>query len=162
MATQSILNLDVLRDPFLGLLQRSSERVPGWMGALVATVDGREVAVHHTETIEAARVSAMLGSVVALGDTVCRELKFGRSQSLMVSANGGHLLALRIPAEREVLSALPDDLVCRGKRNEMRKSLQRNGHPVFDVSADGLFHREGLVHVCTSSCSFAHSVGFGT
>ena len=103
MATQSILNLDVLRDPFLGLLQRSSERVPGWMGALVATVDGREVAVHHTETIEAARVSAMLGSVVALGDTVCRELKFGRSQSLMVSANGGHLLALRIPAEREVL-----------------------------------------------------------
>jgi uncharacterized protein len=100
---RAMLRIDALRAPFVDILAATASRVHGWTGALVATVDGRLVAVHHTEEMEAARVSAMVGSVVALGDTVCRELKYGRSQSLIVSAGGGHLLALRIPASREVL-----------------------------------------------------------
>ncbi len=103
MATRSVLVLDSFRDPFLQLMQEAASNVPGWEGSLVATVDGRKVAVHHTEDMEATRVSAMVGSLVALGDTVCRELKFGRSQSLMLSSGGGHLLALRIPSARETL-----------------------------------------------------------
>jgi hypothetical protein len=98
-----VLSIDSLREPFIEVLQRGASRAPGWIGALVASVDGRKVAIHHTEPMDAARVSAMVGSVVALGDTVCRELKFGRSQSLIVSAGQGHLLAVRIPAKREVL-----------------------------------------------------------
>lgn len=100
---RAVLRIETLRAPFVAVLERTGSLVAGWTGALVATVDGREVAVHHTEEMEAARVSAMIGSVVALGDTVCRELKFGRSQSLIVSAASGHLLAIRIPASREVL-----------------------------------------------------------
>lgn len=102
-APRGLLRIESLREPFMAILAHTASRVAGWTGALVATVDGRQVAVHHTEQMEAARVSAMVGSVVALGDTVCRELKFGRSQSLIVSAGGGHLLTLRIPARREVL-----------------------------------------------------------
>lgn len=97
------LALAALRDPFMAILHSAASRVPGWIGALVASVDGRQVAIQHNDVMDAARVAAMVGSVVALGDTVCRELKFGRSQSLIVSAGGGHLLALRIPAQREVL-----------------------------------------------------------
>jgi predicted regulator of Ras-like GTPase activity (Roadblock/LC7/MglB family) len=97
------LALGALREPFVDILQRRGSNVPGWIGALVASVDGRQIAIHHNDVMDAARVAAMVGSVVALGDTVCRELKFGRSQSLIVSAGGGHLLALRIPARREVL-----------------------------------------------------------
>lgn len=100
---RALLRIETLRAPFVEILERTGTQVTGWTGALVATVDGRQVAVHHTEEMEAARVSAMVGSVVALGDTVCRELKFGRSQSLIVSAGSGHLLAVRIPASREVL-----------------------------------------------------------
>lgn len=95
--------IESMRRPFVQILERAASRVPGWTGALVATVDGRQVAEQHSTEIDASRVSAMVGSVVALGDTVCRELKFGRSQSLIVSAPGGHLMALRIPASREVL-----------------------------------------------------------
>lgn len=102
-ARSSLLTLESLRQPFTEILQRSASHAPGWIGGLVASVDGRQIALHHNEAMDAARVSAMVGSVVALGDTVCRELKFGRSQSLIVSAGGGHLLALRIPAQREVL-----------------------------------------------------------
>ena len=102
-ASKAVLSLGALRAPFANLLEQSSVQVPGWQGALVATVDGRLVALHHAEVSDGARIAAMVGSVVALGDTVCRELKFGRSQSLIVSAGGGHLLTLRIPAAREVL-----------------------------------------------------------
>lgn len=98
-----VLSLDALRAPFVAVLQKSASRVPGWIGALVASVDGRQVAVQHVEAMDAARVAAMVGSVVALGDTVCRELKFGRSQSLIVSAGAGHMIAVRVPASREVL-----------------------------------------------------------
>ena len=99
----AVLSLDSLREPCVKVLERAATRAPGWIGSLVASVDGRQVAIHHTEVMDAARVAAMVGSVVALGDTVCRELKFGRSQSLIVSAGEGHLLAVRIPAKREVL-----------------------------------------------------------
>lgn len=97
------LAVDKLRIPFTRILEDAASRVPGWMGALVATVDGRQVTTHHNEAADMARVAAMVGSVVALGETVCRELKFGRSQSLIVSAADGHLLAFRVPASREVL-----------------------------------------------------------
>lgn len=97
------LSLETLRAPFVATLQQSAGRVPGWIGALVASVDGRQVAVQHADAMDAARVAAMVGSVVALGDTVCRELKFGRSESLIVSAGSGHMIALRVPAQREVL-----------------------------------------------------------
>lgn len=98
-----VLSLDTLSAPFVAVLQQSASRVPGWIGALVASVDGRQVAAQQVEAMDAARVSAMVGSVVALGDTVCRELKFGRSQSLIVSAGAGHMIAVRVPSSREVL-----------------------------------------------------------
>lgn len=97
------LVIEVLRAPMLERLEQSAGKVLGWQGALVCTVDGRQVAMHHTDPMDASRIAAMLGSVVALGDTVCRELKFGRSQSLLVSAGQGHLIAVRVPSDPEVL-----------------------------------------------------------
>ena len=78
-------------------------RVPGVIGCVIATVDGRLVSSVVDNEADPQRVSAMAGSMVALGETIGREVKIGRSQFVVVSALGGILLLQRVPAERELL-----------------------------------------------------------
>jgi uncharacterized protein len=45
----------------------------------------------------------MAGSMVALGETIGREVQVGRSQSVVVSAASGLLLLQRVPVKRALL-----------------------------------------------------------
>jgi hypothetical protein len=77
--------------------------VPGVIGCVVATVDGRLVSSVVDNEANPQRVAAMAGSMVALGETIGREVLIGRSQFVVVSALGGMLLLQRVPADRELL-----------------------------------------------------------
>lgn len=78
-------------------------RVPGVIGCVVSTVDGRLVSSMVNNEADPQRVSAMAGSIVALGETIGREVMIGRAQFVVVSALNGILLLQRVPAMRELL-----------------------------------------------------------
>ena len=78
-------------------------RVPTIMGCVIATVDGRLVSSVVDNEADPNRVSAMAGSMAALGETIGREVLIGRSQFVVVSALNGLLLLQRVPAKRDLL-----------------------------------------------------------
>src|SRR5215475_8189246 len=49
--------------------------------------------------------------------------------------------------EGEILAALTNDLMTGGERNEMRKTLHRDGIAVMKVSADGVLERSDFSHI---------------
>lgn len=94
---------DELRGEFDQLVQGLHDRVPAVIGCVIATVDGRLVSSVVDNEADPNRVSAMAGSMVALGETIGKEVLIGRSQYVVVSALNGLLLLQRVPAERDLL-----------------------------------------------------------
>ncbi|WP_257386680.1 roadblock/LC7 domain-containing protein [Tahibacter caeni] len=78
------------------------QRVPAAIGCVVATVDGRLVAQVVDNGADPQRIAAMIGSMVALGETIGREVRIDRSDYVVVNALNGILLAQRVPARREL------------------------------------------------------------
>ncbi len=78
-------------------------RVSGVIGCVLATTDGRQVSAVVDNEADPQRVSAMVGSIVALGETIGREVMIGRTQFVAVSAVGGMILLQRVPAQRDLL-----------------------------------------------------------
>ncbi len=78
-------------------------RLSGAIGCMLATTDGRRVAAVVDNEADPQRVSAMVGSIVALGETIGREVMIGRTQFVAVSAEGGMILLQRVPARRDLL-----------------------------------------------------------
>ncbi len=58
----------------------------------------------------------------------------------------------RHPDEGEIASALPDDLVAGGERNQMRKAFERNDVAVVDQARDRLGKRGDLGRLSHRSC----------
>lgn len=77
--------------------------IPAAMGCVVATVDGRLLDHWVTNEAEPERIAAMIGSMVALGETIGTEVKIGRSQYVVVHALNGLLLMQRVPAMKDLL-----------------------------------------------------------
>ena len=92
-----------LKTSFNQLIGWLHSRVQSVMGCVVATVDGRLIASIVDNEADPNRVSAMAGSMVALGETIGREVCIGRSQSVVVSALNGLLLLQRVPSKRDLL-----------------------------------------------------------
>lgn len=92
-----------LRLRFDELIRGLHGRVPSVIGCVIATVDGRLVSSVVDNEADPGRVSAMAGSMVALGETIGKEVLIGRSQFVVVSAVNGLLLLQRVPAERDLL-----------------------------------------------------------
>ena len=92
-----------LKTKFDQLIGDLHARVQSVMGCVIATVDGRLVASIVDNEADPKRVSAMAGSMVALGETIGREVLIGRSQSVVVSALNGLLLLQRVPSKRDLL-----------------------------------------------------------
>lgn len=92
-----------LKSQFDELVGGLHSRVPSVIGCVIATVDGRLVSSVVDNEADPNRVSAMAGSMVALGETIGREVLIGRSQFVVVSALNGLLLLQRVPAERDLL-----------------------------------------------------------
>ena len=78
-------------------------RVSGVIGCVLATTDGRQVSAVVDNEADPQRVSAMVGSIVALGETIGREVMIGRTQFVAVNAVGGMILLQRVPAQRDLL-----------------------------------------------------------
>lgn len=92
-----------LKTSFNQLIAGLHSRVQSVMGCVVATVDGRLIASIVDNEADPNRVSAMAGSMVALGETIGREVCIGRSQAVVVSALNGLLLLQRVPSKRDLL-----------------------------------------------------------
>lgn len=92
-----------LKSRFDQLIGSLHGRVPSVMGCVIATVDGRLVSSVVDNEADPNRVSAMAGSMVALGETIGKEMLIGRSQFVVVSAVNGLLLLQRVPAQRDLL-----------------------------------------------------------
>lgn len=84
-------------------LQRLHENLPSATACVVATVDGRLIDHTGTASLDGRRLAAMIGSTIALGETIGREVEIGRSQYVVVHALNGLLLMLRVPSQKEIL-----------------------------------------------------------
>ena len=84
-------------------IRRLHARVAGVIGCVLATTDGRRVSAVVDNEADPQRVAAMVGSIVALGETIGREVMIGRTQFVAVSAVGGMVLLQRVPARRDLL-----------------------------------------------------------
>lgn len=78
------------------------QRVPAVIGCVIATVDGRLVSHVVDNDADPQRIAAMIGSMVALGESIGREVRIDRSQYVVVNALNGTLLAQRVPSRREL------------------------------------------------------------
>ncbi|WP_297374768.1 hypothetical protein [Acidiferrobacter sp.] len=84
-------------------IRKLHARVAGVIGCVLATTDGRRVSAVVDNEADPQRVSAMVGSIVALGETIGREVMIGRTQFVAVSAVDGMILLQRVPAKRDLL-----------------------------------------------------------
>ena len=101
--TQASLNLpEALRGALDTALRELHQRIPAIMGCVVATVDGRLVAHIIDNEADPQRIAAMIGSMVALGESIGRETRIDRSQYVVVNASNGLLYAQRVPSRREL------------------------------------------------------------
>jgi predicted regulator of Ras-like GTPase activity (Roadblock/LC7/MglB family) len=99
------------KDPFvIGLatiaLHDLTDVAPSVRYATVLTEDGFEV--DGVPAYEDDRLSSMASSIQALCEAVARELTMGRAYYVIVAAEAGHLIQLRVPGQELVFSAVFD------------------------------------------------------
>jgi uncharacterized protein len=92
----------VLRTTIDEAVRALHQRVPAAIGCVIATVDGRLVSHAVDNDADPQRIAAMIGSMVALGESIGREVRIDRSQYVVVNAVNGTLLAQRVPSRREL------------------------------------------------------------
>lgn len=102
MKAMSRLVPGTLKSSIDGEIRDLHQRVPAAIGCVIATVDGRLISHVVDNDSDPQRIAAMIGSMVALGETIGREVHIDRSQYVVVSASNGTLLAQRIPSRREL------------------------------------------------------------
>jgi predicted regulator of Ras-like GTPase activity (Roadblock/LC7/MglB family) len=107
MATRPAVALH--KDPFVQdlatvALHDLTDRCPRVRYATVLTEDGFEV--DGVPAYEDDRLSSMASSMQALSEAVARELALGTARCLIVAADAGHIIQLRVPGQQLVLAAV--------------------------------------------------------
>ncbi|MBL8297048.1 MAG: hypothetical protein JNN30_01765 [Rhodanobacteraceae bacterium] len=92
----------ILRTTIDNAVHALHHRVPAALGCVIATVDGRLVSHVVDNGADPQRIAAMIGSMVALGESIGREVRIDRSQYVVVNALNGILLTQRVPSRREL------------------------------------------------------------
>lgn len=85
------------------------ESASSLLTASLLTDDGFEVvrvADPTTEAADGARFASMASSIQALSEAVARELTMGSGEYVIIAAERGHLIQMRIPGSTIVLAAL--------------------------------------------------------
>lgn len=79
-------------------------------GCVLATVDGRLLVESVDNGADPQRIAAMVGSMVALGETIGREVRIERSDYVVVHGTKGILMMQRVPAAKPwlVVATLAD------------------------------------------------------
>ena len=83
--------------------------------AALLTDDGFEVVSLPGTRVQGSRMASMASSMQALSDAVAREVKIGSSEYIIIAAEKGYVIQLRIPGETLVLSAMFGDSETLGK-----------------------------------------------
>lgn len=73
--------------------------VPHTIGALIATIDGFDVAANLQPDLSAARLAAMSSSILAVANTMSTDSKLSQCRNLVIEADSGRILLMEIPAE---------------------------------------------------------------
>lgn len=74
-------------------------------GVLISTVDGHDVTRKFKRDMPAAKLAAMMSSVLALGETIAREAKQEMCRYVIVENSDGFILTLKLK-EKLVLSVI--------------------------------------------------------
>ncbi|AKM11786.1 hypothetical protein AB433_11805 [Croceicoccus naphthovorans] len=83
--------------------------------ATILTDDGFEVASLSGEDNQNRRMASMASSMQALGDAVARDLRIGGSEYIIIAAETGYVIQLRVPEHMMVLAAHFDSAETVGK-----------------------------------------------
>lgn len=97
------------------VIEEMRELAPSLRYATLLSDDGFEVVSMPGSAVEGDRFASMSSSTQALGDAVVRELKIGSGNYLILSAEEGHVIQLRVPGRAVVLAALFDTDETLGK-----------------------------------------------
>jgi predicted regulator of Ras-like GTPase activity (Roadblock/LC7/MglB family) len=104
------------------------ELAPSLVFATIVTDDGFELVHAPHNSFEAGRFGSMSSSVQALSEAVTRELHIGESGYVVIAAEKGHVLQLRIPGHPLILAALFDTAETLGKAlASSRRTAERLG-----------------------------------
>ena len=74
-------------------------------GILISTVDGHDVTKSFKQEMPASKLSAMMSSILALGETIAVEANQQQCRYVIVENNDGYILTLKIK-EQLVLSVI--------------------------------------------------------
>lgn len=74
-------------------------------GILISTVDGHDVAKNFEKDMPASKLSAMMSSMLALGETIAAEAKQKQCRYVIVENSDGYILTLKIK-DKLVLSVI--------------------------------------------------------
>jgi len=99
----------------LAALTELRELAPSLVFSAIVSDDGFELAHAPQNSIDVGRFGSMTSSVQALSDAVSRELSIGSSGYVVIAAEAGHVLQLRVPGYPLILAALFDTHEMLGK-----------------------------------------------
>jgi len=91
------------------------EIAPSLVLAIIVSDDGFEVTHSPDNAMDVGRFGSMTSSVQALSEAVSRELRLGDSGYVVIAAEGGHVLQLRVPGQPLILAAQFDTHETLGK-----------------------------------------------
>ncbi|KEF31152.1 hypothetical protein D777_02305 [Marinobacter nitratireducens] len=74
-------------------------------GILISTVDGHDVSKHFLKEMPASKLSAMMSSILALGETIAVEAQQQRCRYVIVENSDGYILTLKIK-DKLILSVI--------------------------------------------------------
>ncbi len=77
--------------------------------AAVITDDGFDVSHLPSRTTDGPRFASMASAMQALGEAVTHELSIGNNEYLIIAAEQGYVVQLRVPGHQIVMSALFDN-----------------------------------------------------
>ena len=109
MSPQTAIAVALHKDPFVidlatVALHDLTDLVHSVRYATVLTEDGFEV--DGVPAYEDDRLSSMASSMQGLSEAVARELTLGRAQYVIIAADDGHIIQLRVPGQPLVLAAV--------------------------------------------------------
>ena len=109
MSVQTASPVALHKDPFVielatNALHDLTDRVPSVRYATVLTEDGFEV--DGVPADEEDKLSSMASSLQGLSEAVARELTMGRARYVIIAAEDGYVVQIRVPGQQLVLSAV--------------------------------------------------------
>jgi len=96
----------VQRDACLAAIARLLEGVKGSYASVLATIDGKPVAHAANEEWRPVRVAAIVGSLCALGETLCKEINQRGCRNVLIETDTGLSVVQRLPSPADRLILL--------------------------------------------------------